>query len=450
MFKKVLIANRGEIALRVIRACKELGIKSVAVYSEADKDALFVKMADEAYCIGPAQSKKSYLYLPHILSVAQIAGVDAIHPGYGFLSENPDFPKICRDYGITFIGPNPKNIIDMGDKNKARMIMSKSDVPLVPGSKSLIKDVKTAREVAEEVGYPVLLKAAYGGGGKGMRVVHNYKELDMAFKMASSEAEAAFSNGALYLEKYIEDPKHIEVQILADKHGNVIHLGERECSIQRRHQKLIEESPSAFIDQDLREKIGAAAVKVAQSIGYENAGTVEFVMDRNGNFYFIEMNTRLQVEHPVTEMVTGIDLVKEQISIASGGKIDFFPKKRFLRGHAIECRINAEDPFNNFVPSPGKITKFIVPGGPWVRVDTYLYEGAEVSPYYDSMVAKVIVWGRTRDEARRRMIRALSEFAIEGIKTTIPLHLKILEEEQFKKGSFSTHYIQEMAEYFSL
>lgn len=450
MFKKILIANRGEIALRIIRACRELGIKSVAVHSDVDRDSLFVKLADESYCIGPSNSNKSYLYIPHILSVARLAEVDAIHPGYGFLSENHNFAQICHEYGIVFIGPKVRNILEMGDKNKARKIMNKNGIPLVPGSNDIISDLKTAKNIASEVGYPVLIKAAYGGGGKGMRVVHNEKDLDMALRMASSEAEAAFSDGSVYIEKYIVQPKHIEVQILADKIGRVIHLGERECTIQRRHQKLIEESPSPFVDDKLRDKLGETAVNVAKIIKYENAGTVEFIVDKSGNFYFIEMNTRLQVEHPVTEMVTGVDLVKEQIRIASGENISFIPRERFLRGHAIECRINAENPELNFMPSCGVVKKFILPGGPWVRVDTHVYEGAEISPYYDSMIAKLIAWGKDREEARRRMIRALGEFRIEGIKTTIPLHIKILSETEFMKGTFSTNYISEKSDYLNI
>ncbi|MCK5683710.1 acetyl-CoA carboxylase biotin carboxylase subunit [bacterium] len=450
MFKKILIANRGEIALRIIRACRELEIKSVAVHSEVDRDSLFVKLADESYCIGPHNSNKSYLYIPHILSVARLAGVDAIHPGYGFLSENHNFAQICHEYGIVFIGPKVKNILEMGDKNMARKIMKKSGVPLVPGSDDIVKDLKTAKAIANEVGYPVLIKAAYGGGGKGMRVVHNEKELAMAIRMASSEAEAAFSDGSVYIEKYIVNPKHIEVQILADKKGRVIHLGERECTIQRRHQKLIEESPSPFVDDELREKLGDIAVKVARAIKYENAGTVEFVVDKAKNFYFIEMNTRLQVEHPVTESVTGVDLVKEQIRIASGESISFVPRDRFLRGHAIECRINAENPEKNFMPSCGTLKKFILPGGPWIRVDTHVHEGAEISPYYDSMIAKLISWGKDREESRIRMIRALEEFTIEGIKTTIPLHIKILSESEFMKGTFSTNYIIEKSDYLNI
>jgi acetyl-CoA carboxylase, biotin carboxylase subunit len=442
MFKKILIANRGEIALRVIRACRELDIETVAVFSEGDREALHVKAADEAVCVGPVASAKSYLNIPNIISAAELTGVDAIHPGYGFLSENARFAEICESCGITFIGPSPEAIETMGDKAIARKTMIESGVPVVPGSKDIIKDEKAAEAVAESIGYPVLIKASAGGGGKGMRVAQNVKELSKSIQAAQSEAQAAFGNSDVYLEKYVEEPRHIEIQILADKYGEVVHLGERDCSLQRRHQKLLEESPSSALSPELRAQMGAVAVKAAKSANYSNAGTIEFLLDRHGNFYFIEMNTRIQVEHPVTELVTGLDLVKEQIRIAAGEPLGYTQEDIEIRGWAIECRINAEDPEKNFMPSPGTLKIYHAPGGPGVRVDSAAYQGYAVSPYYDSMVGKLIVWGATRQEAIQRMKRALEEFVIEGIHTTIPFHLKVLENAFYRRGEVYTNFIQ--------
>lgn len=442
MFKKILIANRGEIALRVIRACRELDIETVAVFSEGDRDALHVKAADEAVCIGPVASTKSYLNIPNIISAAELTGVDAIHPGYGFLSENARFAEICESCGITFIGPSPHAIETMGDKAMARKTMIEAGVPVVPGSKDVIKDVEIASHIAEDIGYPVLIKASAGGGGKGMRIAQNPKELLKAIQAAQTEAQAAFGNPEIYLEKYVEEPRHIEFQILADKFGNVVHLGERDCSLQRRNQKLLEEAPSSALTPELRAKMGAAAIKAAKSANYSSAGTIEFLLDRHGNFYFIEMNTRIQVEHPVTELVTGLDLVKEQIRLAAGEPLGYTQADIQVRGWAMECRINAENPDKNFMPSPGTIEHYHVPGGPGVRVDSAAYQGYAIPPYYDSMVGKLIVWGANRDEAIQRMKRALEEFVIEGIHTTIPFHLKVLDNAFFRRGEVYTNFIQ--------
>ncbi|HEY8909741.1 MAG TPA: acetyl-CoA carboxylase biotin carboxylase subunit [Desulfosporosinus sp.] len=442
MFKKILIANRGEIALRIIRACRELEIETVAVFSEGDREALHVKAADEAVCIGPVASAKSYLNIPNIISAAELMGVDAIHPGYGFLSENARFAEICESCNITFIGPSPEAIENMGDKAKARKTMIEAGVPVVPGSKDIITDEETAATTAEAIGYPVLIKASAGGGGKGMRVAQNSKELGKAIQAAQNEAQAAFGNSEVYLEKYVEEPRHIEFQILGDKFGNVVHLGERDCSLQRRHQKLLEEAPSSALTPKLRAQMGAVAVKAAKSANYSSAGTIEFLLDRHGNFYFIEMNTRIQVEHPVTEMVTGLDLVKEQIRVAAGEPLGYTQEDIQIRGWAIECRINAENPDKNFMPSPGTIKIYHVPGGPGVRVDSAAYQGYTVPPYYDSMVGKLIVWGATRQEAIARMKRALEEFVIEGIYTTIPFHLKVLDNAFYRRGEVYTNFIQ--------
>ncbi len=439
MFNKILIANRGEIALRVIRSCKELGIKTVAIYSEADRDSLHVRFADEAVCIGPPPSRESYLNIPRIIAAAEITNADAVHPGYGFLSENANFSEICESSGIKFIGPKPNMITMMGDKASAKDTMRKAGVPVVPGSDGVIDDPKVAKEVAASVGYPVIIKATAGGGGKGMRLAWNEDEFDRQFQMARTEAEAAFGNGGVYIEKYVEQPRHVEFQVLGDQYGEVIHLGERECSIQRRHQKLIEESPSPVVDPELREKMGAAAVKGAKSVRYEGAGTIEFLVDKYKNFYFMEMNTRIQVEHPVTEQVTGYDLVKEQISMASGTKVS--RKKLKQTGHAIECRINAEDPYKDFRPNPGTITGFHVPGGFGVRTDSHVYVGYKVPPYYDSLLGKLIAFAPTREEAIDRMYRALDEFVVEGIATTIPFHKKVMLDERFRKGEFDTHFL---------
>ncbi len=442
MFKKVLIANRGEIALRIINACRELGIKTVAVYSEADKDSLHVKFADECICIGPAQSYKSYLHIPSIIAAAEITGADAIHPGYGFLAENAQFAEVCKSCGITFIGPEPEHIRLMGDKAVARQTVMKKNVPVVPGSEGGLSDIKELKSLASEIGYPVILKASAGGGGKGMRIVWSEEELQTQFETAKNEAFSAFGNDEIYLEKYIVNPRHIEIQIVADKFGNVVHFGERECSIQRNHQKIIEEAPSTILTSELRKAMGQAAKKVASAIGYSNVGTVEFLLDNDNNFYFMEMNTRIQVEHTVTEGVTDTDLVKLQIELAAGERLKLKQKDIKISGHAIECRVNAEDP-KTFMPSPGKIEAFHTPGGPGIRIDTAAYAGYTVPPYYDSMIAKVIAHGRSREEAIARMKRALEMFLIEGIKTNIPLHLKILEDELFVKGEINTHFMED-------
>ena len=439
MFKKILIANRGEIALRVIRACKELGISTVAVYSEADADSLHVRFADEVVCIGPGPSNQSYLQIPRIISAAEVTNSEAIHPGYGFLAENAHFAEICASCHLKFIGPTPDMIERMGNKSLAKETMKKAGVPVIPGSDGALKNVAEAKEVAREIGYPVILKASAGGGGRGMRIVRNESEIEGAFNTAYNEAEAAFGNPELYMEKFFERPRHIEVQILADEHGNVVALGERECSIQRKHQKLIEEAPSPVVTPKLRKQMTTAAIKAARAVNYQSAGTVEFLF-QDGKFYFMEMNTRIQVEHPVTEMVFGTDLVKRQIEIA-GGKKFTWDKDYKMRGHAIECRINAENPARDFRPSPGKITSFHVPGGPGVRVDTHAYAQYVIPPFYDSLIAKLITHGKDREEALVRMRRCLEEFVIEGIDTTIPFHQMVLEHEAFVQGEFDTSFV---------
>ncbi|MCI0449668.1 MAG: acetyl-CoA carboxylase biotin carboxylase subunit [Chlorobi bacterium] len=440
MFDKILIANRGEIALRIIRTCREMGIKTVAVYSEADRESLHVRFADEAVCIGPAPSRESYLNIPRLIAAAEITNVDAIHPGYGFLAENAGFSEICNDSGIKFIGPSPEMINSMGDKAFAKDTMKKAGVPVVPGSDGVIKTVSEAIDIAREFGYPVLIKAVAGGGGKGMRIVRSDDEMQNNFDMAANEALNAFGNGDVYIEKFVEEPRHIEIQVLGDQYGNVVHLGERDCTIQRRHQKLIEETPSPFINDEVRDAMGAAAVTGAKSVKYEGAGTVEFIVDKNKNFYFMEMNTRIQVEHPVTEQVTGVDLIREQICIASGQKLKVRKVKR--EGHSIECRINAENPDKNFAPSPGNITSFHMPGGLGIRVDTHAYANYVIPPYYDSMIAKLIVTADDREEAIKRMYRALDEFIIEGIHTTIPFHKKVMHHEKFVEGNYDTSFIE--------
>lgn len=445
MFSKILIANRGEIALRIIRACKELGVSTVAVYSEADRDSLHVRFADEAVCIGKASSTESYLNIPAIISAAEITDVEAIHPGYGFLSENAHFAEICESCKIQFIGPTPQTIRMMGDKITAKDTARKAGVPLTPGGKGIVKTSEDALKIAKEIKYPVIIKATAGGGGKGMRVCHNDVTLLSSLKLAQAEAEVNFKNSDVYIEKYIQDPRHVEFQILADYHGNIIHLGERDCSVQRRHQKLIEESPSPALNEKLRKKMGDAAVKCAKAANYRGVGTVEFLLDKKGEFFFMEMNTRIQVEHPVTEFVTGMDLIKEQIRVACGEKLKIKQEDVKLSGHSIECRVNAEDPNNNFIPCPGTIEQLNLPGGPGVRVDTHIYQGYKISPYYDSMVAKLIVHGRDRAEAIKIMRRALDEFYIAPIKTTIPLHVQIMNHPDFVRGNISTHFIEKMA-----
>ena len=445
MFSKILIANRGEIALRIIRACRELDIKTVAVFSEADRESLHVRFADESVCIGPAPSRESYLNIPAIISAAEVTDVEAIHPGYGFLAENAHFAEICESCNITFIGPTPNTIRMMGDKVIAKKTMEKSNVPLTPGGNGVVPNKEEAIKIAQKIRYPVIIKAAAGGGGKGMRVCHNDVTLASSFNIAQNEAEANFGNPDVYIEKYIEAPRHVEFQIMADHYGNIIHLCERDCSIQRRHQKLLEEAPSPALDPALREKMGNAAVKAAKAADYRGVGTVEFLLDAHGKFYFMEMNTRVQVERPVTEMVTGIDIVKEQIRIASGSKLTMKQEDVKIRGAAIECRINAEDPRNNFIPCPGKIEELNLPGGFGVRVDTHIYQGYDISPYYDSMIAKLIVYGNDRQEAICRMRRALEEFYVSPIKTTIWLHLEILNDPQFLKGKVTTHFLDKMA-----
>ena len=439
MFNKILIANRGEIALRIIRTCKELGIKTVAIYSEADKDALHVTFADEAVCIGPAASRDSYLKIPLIISAANITGADAIHPGYGFLAENANFSEICSESEIKFIGPSPAMINAMGDKAYAKETMQKNGVPVVPGSNGIVADEKSGRMLASEIGYPVIIKASAGGGGKGMRIVWEEKDFDSAFQMARSEAESAFGNPAVYIEKFVENPRHVEIQVIGDTFGNVFHYGERDCSVQRRHQKLIEESPSPALDPELREKMGQAAILGAKAVNYEGAGTVEFLLDKNKNFYFMEMNTRIQVEHPVTEYVYGVDIVRQQILVAAGEKIETLPGEP--DGHSMEFRINAEDPEHNFRPSPGKIQSVHFPGGFGVRVDSHIYQSYSIPPNYDSLIAKLIVWGESREHALARGKRALEEFIVEGIQTTIPFHLKVLEDNRFLSGNFDTGFL---------
>ena len=442
MFNKILIANRGEVAVRVIRACRELGIKTVAVYSKADRESRHVQLADEAICIGEPPASESYLNIPAIISAAEIADVQAIHPGYGFLSENPHFAEICESCQIKFIGPKPESVRLAGDKVQARITAEKAGIPIIPGSKGVVDSQEDALKIAKKYGYPVIIKAKAGGGGKGMKVAHNDGKLVNAFLTAQTEAEAAFGNRDVYIEKYCQEPRHIEFQIMADEHGNIIHLGERDCTIQRRHQKLLEESPSAVLDSKLRKRMGEVAVRAAKAFKYENVGTIEFLLDSDNNFYFMEMNTRLQVEHPVTEMVTGIDMVKEQIRIAAGHKLRWKQDKIEISGHAIECRINAEDPDHNFMPSPGRIERMHLPGGPNVRIDTHVYTGYTISPYYDSMIAKVIVHGRDRNEAIAIMQRALKEMSIEPIKTTISLHEKILNRPLFRQAKLSTHFVE--------
>lgn len=445
MFSKILIANRGEIALRIIRACREMGIRTVAVYSQVDRNSLHVRFADEAICIGSASSSSSYLNIPAIISAAEIADVEAIHPGYGFLAENAHFAEICESCKITFIGPTPENIRLMGDKMAARTSMEKAGLPIVPGSKSVIKNKEDALKTAKTIGYPVIIKAAAGGGGKGMRICHNDLTLVSSLLTAQSEAEANFGNSSVYIEKYIEKSRHIEVQIIADKLGHILQLGERDCSIQRRHQKLLEESPSPAVDSKMRRRLSEMVLKGMKPINYVSCGTIEFLLDaKSGNFYFMEMNTRIQVEHPVTEMVTGMDLIKEQIRVAAGERLKVSQDEVKINGAAIECRINAEDPDNNFMPSPGKIDLLILPGGPNVRVDTHIYSGYEIPSNYDSLIAKLIVHGNNRQEAIKTMCRALNEFCIAPIKTTIPFHIRLMENPSFKKGDISTHFVQDL------
>ena len=440
MFNKILIANRGEIALRIIRTCREMGIKTVAVYSTADKDSLHVKFADEAVCIGKPKGVDSYLNIPHIMAAAEITNADAIHPGYGFLAENAKFAQICADHGIKFIGPTPEMINKMGDKITAKDTMIKAGVPVVPGGKGLLESVEEAMTLAKEIGYPVILKATAGGGGKGMRVVWNEEEIEKAYTSARQEAAAAFKNDGVYMEKFVEEPRHIEIQVAGDQYGTVCHMSERDCSIQRRHQKLVEESPSPFMTPELRKKMGEAAIKAAAAINYESVGTVEFLVDKHRNFYFMEMNTRIQVEHCVTEEVINFDLIKEQIKIAMGEKISGRNYEPIM--HAIECRINAEDPYNDFRPSPGKITVLHTPGGHGVRVDSHVYAGYVIPPYYDSMIGKLITVAQTREEAIDTMYCALSEYVIEGVKTTIPFHLQLMQNEDFRKGNFTTKFLE--------
>jgi acetyl-CoA carboxylase biotin carboxylase subunit len=440
MFKKILIANRGEIALRIIRTCREMGIKTVAVYSTADKDSLHVKFADEAVCIGGPKSQESYLNIPHIMAACEITNADAVHPGYGFLAENAKFAQICADHGIKFIGPTPEMINKMGDKITAKETMIKAGVPVVPGGEGLLESIDAAKKLAKEIVYPVIIKATAGGGGKGMRVVWNESEIEKAFNDAKMEAAASFKNDGLYMEKFVEEPRHIEIQVAGDQFGNVCHLSERDCSIQRRHQKLVEESPSPFMTPELRQRMGEAAIKAASAINYESVGTIEFLVDKHRNFYFMEMNTRIQVEHCVTEEVVSYDLIKEQIKIAAGEKIS--GKNYEPQLHAIECRINAEDPYNDFRPSPGKITVLHTPGGHGVRVDSHVYAGYVIPPYYDSMIGKLITVAQTREEAINTMYRALSEYVIEGVKTTIPFHLQLMQNEDFRKGNFTTKFLE--------
>ncbi len=440
MFKKILIANRGEIALRIIRTCKEMGIKTVAVYSTADRESLHVRFADEAVCIGPPPSKDSYLSIPNIIAAAELTNSDAIHPGYGFLSENAKFSAICRDYGIKFIGATPEQINAMGDKASAKDTMKKAGVPTIPGSDGLVSDVKEGIKIANEIGYPIILKATAGGGGRGMRIVWKDEEFEPAWDSARQEAGAAFGNDGIYLEKFVEDPRHIEIQVVGDQFGKACHLSERDCSIQRRHQKLVEESPSPFMTPELRKKMGEAAIKGAQAVNYEGAGTIEFLVDKHRNFYFMEMNTRIQVEHPVTEEVINYDLIKEQIKVAAGEPIT--GKNYEPEMFAIECRINAEDPFNGFRPAPGIIKNFHSPGGHGVRVDTHVYAGYQIPPNYDSMIAKLICVAQTREEAINKMERALSEFVIEGVKTTIPFHQRLMKDPNFRKGEFTTKFME--------
>jgi acetyl-CoA carboxylase biotin carboxylase subunit len=440
LFNKILIANRGEIALRILRTCKELGIKTVAVYSEADKNSLHVTFADEAVCIGPPPGRDSYLKIPIIISAAQITGADAIHPGYGFLAENANFSEICSESNIKFIGPSPDMIRAMGDKSFARDTMKKNGIPVIPGSDGIVSDAEEGKRISEEIGYPVIIKASAGGGGKGMRIVWEEKEFTKAFQTARAEAESSFGNPDVYLEKFVENPRHVEIQVLGDSFGNVYHYGERDCSVQRRHQKLIEESPSPAIDSEIRKRMGETAIIGAKAVNYEGAGTVEFLLDKHKNFYFMEMNTRIQVEHPVTEFVYNVDLIRQQILVAAGEKIETLPSKP--QGHSIEFRINAEDPLNGFRPSPGEIESLHYPGGFGVRIDSHIYQGYIIPPFYDSLIAKLIVWGTDRSHAILRGKRALEEFTVEGIKTTIPFHLKVLEDRKFLTGNFDTSFLE--------
>ena len=442
MLKKVLIANRGEIAVRIIRACRELGIKTVAVYSETDKYALHTKLADEAICIGPAQISKSYLNIKNILEAACLTGADSIHPGFGFLSENADFAKMCEESNIKFIGPSYDLIHLLGNKSNAKELMKKANVPVVPGSNGSLKGFKDACEIAEQIGYPIMIKAAEGGGGKGIRLVTKKEDLEDAYNIVKREAQVSFGDDEIYIEKYIENPRHVEIQILADEFGNAIHLGERDCSVQRKNQKLLEESPSSIIDENLRKTMGEAAVHAVKATNYYNAGTIEFLVDKNKNFYFMEMNTRIQVEHPVTEFITGIDIVKEQLRIASGEKLRFSQKDIEFKGHSIECRVNAENPNKSFMPSPGTIKDLNFPGGNGIRIDTAVYRGYDIPPVYDSMIAKIIVHGENREEAIEKMKRALEECVIDGVDTNIDFLYKILENEEFKKGNFDTSFIK--------
>ncbi len=446
MFQKILIANRGEIALRIIRACKEMGIRTVAVYSEADADSLHVQYADESVCIGRAPSAQSYLQVPAIISAAEITDAEAIHPGYGFLSENAHFAEIVESCNIKFIGPTPESIRAMGNKSVAKQTALNAGVPVTPGSDGPVKTIDECIFTAHKIGFPVIIKASAGGGGRGMRIAHTDVSLAAALGTAQAEAEAGFGNSEVYLEKYIDEPRHVEIQILGDAHGNIIHLGERDCTLQRRHQKLVEESPSPVLDGELRKKIGEAAVAVAKSVNYQNAGTIEFLLDKNNNFYFMEMNTRVQVEHPVTEMVTGVDIIKEQLRVAFGEKLTYTQKNLELHGHAIECRINAEDYTKNFMPMPGKITSYHPPGGPGVRVDSHIYSEYVVPSQYDSLLAKLIVHAPTRDQAISRMLRALDEYIIEGIPTTIPFHQILLNRPEFRRGTFDTHFVERLLE----
>lgn len=439
--KKILIANRGEIAIRIIRACKELGLKTVAVYSKADEHSLHAKLADESICIGPAESRRSYLNIPAIMAAAEVSGADAIHPGYGFLSENAHFAEVCRKCKIEFIGPTPEQMRELGEKVSARNVARKAGLPFLPGSKDALADVETARKMAREIGYPVILKASGGGGGRGMKIVYSDADIDKSYQNCRNEAAAAFGNSEVYIEKYLENPRHVEIQLIADKHGNVVHLGERDCSVQRRHQKVIEEGPCQLLTPSEREKIGGYAVALARQVGYHGAGTVEFLMDDDKNVYFMEMNTRIQVEHPVTEQITGVDLVRTQILVAMGEKLPFTQKEVHIKGHAIECRINAEDP-KSFAPWPGKITAYSAPGGLGVRVDGFIYHGYTVVPHYDSMIAKLIVWAETREKAIRKMEVALGEYLIDGIRTNIPFHKEVLAHPEFREGRHSTRFLE--------
>mgnify|MGYP001327276865 CR=1 FL=1 len=442
-FRKIMVANRGEIAVRIIRACREMGIETVAVYSEADRDALHVRMADEAYCIGPAAGRDSYLNFTNLMSVATLTGADAIHPGYGFVSENADFAEICETCGITFIGPSPDAISRMGDKSMAKLTMKEAGVPVIPGSDGLVESVEEAVRLGREIGYPLIIKATAGGGGKGIRIARDEGELVGLMTTAQQEAQLNFGNSGVYLEKYLTGMKHVEIQVLADKHGNVVHLGERDCSVQRRRQKLVEEAPCPVLSPDVRNRMGEAAVRAAKAVGYSGAGTLEFLLGPDGQFYFMEMNTRIQVEHPVTEMITGVDLIKEMIRVAQGERLSFRQEDVRFNGWAIECRINAEDPDRNFLPSPGRIRFYLPPGGPGVRVDSAVYPGYVIPPNYDSMIAKLIVWGSDREDAINRMKRALAEFAVEGVQTTIPFHQRLMDHPVFRDGHFDIRFLEE-------